>query len=357
MTLLLAALPAACRGEADPRAAPPAFAEELSGRACVVAWSPTGAPIPPPVHALVAALPAELGLRAVQHRDALVLESPADLAVGWPSLAESRLFQRALGGLAAAGAEPGAASMLVYVDLQQLVELLRRAMRQSMRGWQIDRLERGLGLRGLDSLALAARQRDGALQGAGVLATTGSELGLPGALTAAAPARMGAARDGGARVQIELSCADEVLPRMARVMSDLGDGASLFGGVAAAPLASAYGVVRHLAGRASLVLRGRATPTLTAAVAVGDEPGLRSALRDLPMLGGARGALPGVEIDDGWMLLGPGADVPPESGEERAGPWLSVWAEWPLSGAVELRAEVHVEGARADLAHLRWRLW
>lgn len=140
---------AACSREPSASVTVPEFARSLPGHTVAVAWRVDGAAMELALPTLPAWLPLQAATAPAQARALLGDAS----AVAWPSLAESKLFQRT-----AIDAPVGA--VRVFVDLQQLVDLLPRALAadtgRGMPGLTrvlASRLSEALRLRGFSTLS------------------------------------------------------------------------------------------------------------------------------------------------------------------------------------------------------------
>lgn len=179
-----------------PAPAVPAFAATLPGHTVAVVWgdAAAGAPIdvPPPITSW-------LGVTAYASPGSVQAWVGEGLVVGWPNLAGSALF-------AAACAETLPGSRRLFVDLQQMVDLLVAATRESQGGespWStlqgvfVQRALDAFAVRGLQWLVAGERSEGERRTWEAVVASTQARRGVFGVLAVQnqGPVRLSAPAD------------------------------------------------------------------------------------------------------------------------------------------------------------------
>ena len=298
----------------------------------MVAWDVSGEPVPDVLVEVLGAAALAVGLESSDVEQTHAWQTPDAVRVGWDSLAKSRLFQSALQRCDAG------ASWIVYADLQQCV-----ASGLSALGSLRDQIFDGLGLRRFGWLLLRVYPVDGGWRSTGWLSTSGDGRGLPGLLTTTTRAAIAPARDPRSTLQLEVLCKPSALRRLVRAVVYRDGGSSLLETTMNAPLRAVLQLTRHLDGRVSLMASDGDLPAFAAGIS--DEDGVRHVLDEWPML-------PTVEIDDGWLLAGPGADVPPELDETEPGPWLHLWWAVPRDDGSAVDLELKLRRAAEDLIRI-----
>lgn len=249
---------------------------------------------PAELRELLARLAEAARLVAVETGDEGVVayRSPDEIEIGWPTLAASTVFAAAWSRM------PARAPHVLYVDLQQLVEI---AVRTGIGPSAVrERVARGLALRGLQSAVLALTANEKGWRGSGVIATSGVDVGLPGLLTSELEGRtVPPAAEPGAVVQVESFFDPEVAEGVVKAVTAIQE-RSFVSGLLAGPARALDQVASQLGGRTRWTMfEGGA---VQAAAQVRDATGLLEALEQLLSTGG--GPPPeSMEIRDGWAVV------------------------------------------------------